>query len=149
MYIFTLQAAAALRNLRHQILPPSHRKNLYMWWNLWYFLQHNLICACFPICDFSPALVHLFFFVILIYRFRRSRFISISILLELHCIRYSWMLSLFDYSREDHVSVRWPCTGWQFRCWKTLGVFSVQYLWLLSSKKIRDRSLLATLYYVQ
>ena len=73
-YIFTLQTAAAFRNLKHQILSRSHRKNLYTWWNLWHFLQHKLICAYFPICDFSPALMHLCSFVILIHRSRRSRF---------------------------------------------------------------------------
>lgn len=61
--------------LRIKILPRSHRIffwYLYTWWNLWCFLQHNLICACFPIA--SPALVHLCSFVILTHRSRRSRF---------------------------------------------------------------------------
>ena len=150
MNIFTLQAAAAFRNLKHQILPRSHRQNLFTWWNLWYFLQHNLICACFPICDFSPTLVNLCSFVILIHRSRRSLFYQH--LGPSWATLYSIFLNaffIFDYSREDHVSVRWPCTGWQFRCWKTLGVFSVQYSLLLSRKRIRDRSVLATLYYVQ
>ena len=76
MYIFTLQAAAAFRNLKNQNFATiTSKKNfwyLYTWWNLWCFLQHNLICACFPIA--SPALVHLCSFVILTHRSRRSRF---------------------------------------------------------------------------
>ena len=108
------------------------------------------------ICDFSFAQLNLCLFANL--RFFSS--ISASILVcnsdtsfssqsFLSASRSFLSYIVFDILECLLYSIRWPCTGCQFRCWKSLAVISVQYSWLLSRKKVRDRSVLATLYYVQ
>ena len=111
------------------------------------FLQHNLICACFPICDFSPALVHLCSFVILIHRSRRSRFYQH--LGPSWATLYSIFLNAFFIRLFERRSRERKVTLYRMAIPLLKNFGSVQYSWLLSRKKIRDRSVLATLYYVQ